>query len=44
MQANTHYEEMREKTEEAVPDKIKDMVRHHDTDVSAEVSNILILV
>ena len=29
---------MREKTEEAVPDRIKDMVKNHDNDVSAEVS------
>lgn len=29
---------MREKTEDAVPDKIKEMVHHHDSNVDAEVS------
>lgn len=34
---------MREKTEEAVPDKIKEMVHSHGSDVHAEVSPLHLL-
>ena len=37
LQANTKYEEMRIKATEAVPDKIKDMVKSHSNDMNAEV-------
>ena len=40
IQANTKYEEMRQKATEAVPDKIKDMVRNHDNEMHAEVNLI----
>ena len=37
MQANTKYEEMREKAGEAVPEGMQDLINNHGSGVNAEV-------